>query len=579
MKFALLSVSDKTRIEFFAGALIKNGFSILSTGNTFKALRQAGLAAIEVADFTGQSELFGGRVKTLHPKIFGGILFKRTDAEDLVSARNAGIPPIDLVCVNLYPFEAVAQSGQDLAQIVENIDIGGSSLIRAAAKNYKNCLVVTSPDDYETVALAIEQGADTLEFRRALMVKAFERSASYDAFIANYFNGAFGSGDFGEKFFVSGELVRTLRYGENPHQKGALYEFDGFYSRNFIALKGEPSLNNLTDASAAVRLASAFENSVCIVKHANPCGFARAGDLVRAWQGALVCDSLSAYGGVVAVNGAVGAELARQVAQIFVEVLIAPSFSDEALEILSAKKRLKIFRLSSGAGAGVDGGVGESASESQGAGADSPGAGDHAGKSVDNQEHLPKDSARFDFKRVYGGFVLQDLDRVQESEVANAVCVTENRAGARRADLGADLSADLGLDLGADIRATSSADLKADTSADIALAWHIAAQTKSNCVVFVRAGVLLAIGMGLTSRVDAISCALKKAAGFGIDLRGAVMASEAFFPFKDAVEAVAGLGLAAIIQPGGSIRDAEVIAAANEHGIAMYFTGVRHFLH
>ncbi|GHV05200.1 bifunctional purine biosynthesis protein PurH [Campylobacterota bacterium] len=505
---ALLSVSDKRGIVEFAHELVALGFEIISTGGTLQTLKASGVAAIEVGALTGYGELFGGRVKTLHPAIHGGILYRR--GEDEAVAASKLIEPIDLVCVNLYPFKETTLRTDNFGEIVENIDIGGPAMVRSAAKNFKSVLIVTSPDDYGTVAAAIENGSDSYDFRVSLMVKAYEHTARYDATIAEYLNRRFDrAAGFAS---IGGTLVQRLRYGENPHQQGFLYEFGDFYSSHFKVLQGEASFNNLTDISSAVKIACAFDRSaICIVKHGNPCGFSLCDDLLEAWQQALLCDKLSAFGGVVAINGEVDENLAAKMNEMFIEVIVAPAFTSEAIELFALKKRLKLVQMG-------------------------------------ENNRLPNLHDTHDFKHILGGFVLQESDRVSPSEVANAETVTTLAPSETVRE-------------------------------DLAIAWQIAALTKSNCVTYVRDRSLLAIGMGMTSRVDAALAAFNKAQSMGVDLHGSAMASEAFFPFRDSIDAAAAGGVTAIVQPGGSVKDGEVIDAANEHKIAMLFTGIRHFLH
>ena len=508
---ALLSVSDKEGIVEFAKGLVELGFEIISTGGTFKKLKEAGIDVIEIDKITKFPECFEGRVKTLNPYVHGGILYKRDDKKHQEEAKELQIEGIDLVCVNLYPFKETIERTDDFDEIIENIDIGGPTMVRSAAKNFKDVLIVTDKNDYNKVLEAIKEKKDDLSFRRALMIKAFEHTASYDAMIANYMNGRFNEG-FGAKQFIVGKKVFDTRYGENPHQNGALYEFDEFFSKNFKTIKGEASFNNLTDINAAVKIATSFGDAkaVCIVKHGNPCGFAIKDTLLDSYTKALECDPVSAFGGVVAVNGVIDKELAEKMNEIFLEVIVAAGFSEDALEIFGKKKRLKLFTLGEG--------------------------------------KLLKAGDKADFKHIEGGFVYQNSDCVCDNEVINAKCVTNTQA-------------------------------TKEQMRDLEIAWKVAALTKSNCVTYVKDGALVAIGMGMTSRVDAAKCAINKAKELGLDISGAAMASEAFFPFRDSVDAAASAGVSAIIQPGGSIRDEEVIEAANEHNIAMYFTGVRHFLH
>lgn len=508
---ALLSVSDKNGIVEFAQGLAELGWEIVSTGGTYKRLRENGISVIEIDEVTKFPECFEGRVKTLNPYVHGGILYKRDDKAHAAQAQELGITGIDLVCVNLYPFKGTIERTDDFDEIIENIDIGGPTMVRSAAKNFHDVIIVTDPDDYTPVIEALKSGNDTYEFKRDLMIKAFEHTAAYDSMIANYMNSRFNGG-FGAYQFIAGKKVLQTRYGENPHQQGALYEFDDFFSKNFKQIKGEASFNNMTDINGALKIAASFGNepAVCIVKHGNPCGFAIKGDLLESYTEALKSDPVSAFGGVVAVNGIVTKELAQKMNEIFLEVIVAADFEPEAVEVFASKKRIKLF--------------------SQGS------------------RYLKQAGDRYDFKHIDGGFVYQDADRIDISEVKNAEQKSKKSA--------------------------SSQQMK-----DLEIAWKVAALTKSNCVVYVKDSAMVAVGMGMTSRVDAARCALKKADEMGLDVRGCVMASEAFFPFRDSIDAAAKAGVSAVIEPGGSIRDDEVIEAADEHSIALYFTGVRHFLH
>ncbi len=508
---ALLSVSDKSGIVDFAKGLKELGFEIISTGGTYKQIKDAGIEVTEIDEVTKFPECFDGRVKTLNPYVHGGILYKRECDTHTQEAQKLNITGIDLVCVNLYPFKETIERTEDFDEIIENIDIGGPTMVRSAAKNFNDVLIVTDSSDYTKVLEAIKEKQDTLEFRRDLMIKAFEHTAAYDSMIANYMNGRFNNG-FGAKQFIVGSKVFDTRYGENPHQNGALYEFDNFFSKHFKTLKGEASFNNLTDINGAVKIASSFrdKNAVCIVKHGNPCGFALKEALLDSYTEALKCDPISAFGGVVAVNGTVDLELAKKMNEIFLEVVIAANFTPEALEAFGKKKRLKLFSFDS--------------------------------------KKLLRANDKVDFKHIDGGFVYQNSDCICDNEVTNAKLVTKLEA-------------------------------KKEQIQDLEIAWKVAGLTKSNCVVYVKNGAMVAVGMGMTSRVDAAQCAIKKAKELGLSIEGSAMASEAFFPFRDSVDAAAAAGVKAIIQPGGSIRDNEVIESANEHGIAMYFTSVRHFLH
>lgn len=510
---ALISVSDKSGVVEFARGLKEIGYKIVSTGGTLKSLTDGGIKAKDISKFTGFAEMFDGRVKTLNPMVHGAILYKRKDKAHRNTAKEFGIKRIDLVCVNLYPFKAMIERTDDFDEIIENIDIGGPAMVRSAAKNFEDVLIVTDPADYPRVLQAIKEGKDDFGFRRDLMIKAYEHTAAYDSMIANYMNKRF-KGGFGDKLFISASKAFDTRYGENPHQKGALYEFDDFWSKNLRVIKGEPSFNNLTDINGAVKLAANFGDrpAVSIIKHANPCGFALKGTLLESYIEALKCDPVSAYGGVVALNGTVDRELALKINETYIEVLIAPKITKEAVEVFDAKKRIKLFEL-------------------------------HGGN-----EYLPKIKDVNDFRHVMGGVVVQDEDEVRDEELKNAKLMTTRAADAREL-------------------------------IDIEIAYKVAALTKSNCVVYVKDSAMVAIGMGMTSRVDAAKAAIRKAQDLGLDLRGSVLASEAFFPFRDSIDAAATVGVSAIVEPGGSMRDDEVIAAANEHGMAMYFTGFRHFLH
>lgn len=513
-KRAIVSVSDKRGVADFARGLVELGFEILSTGGTLAHLRENNINALDLSAYTGLNELFDGRVKTLHPKIHGGILYRRNNATHAKSAESSGIFPIDLVCVNLYPFKQTTNRTNDFDEIIENIDIGGPTLIRAAAKNYESVVVVVDSADYEGVLDELKRGefnsSELLEWRRNLMIKAFSHTAEYDSFIANYMNARFNGG-FGEAHFIVGKKFTTTRYGENPHQSGALYEFEDAWSKNFEILKGEASFNNFLDMNNALKIVSAFDKgAICIVKHGNPCGFAIKDNLVESYKCALACDSVSAYGGVVAINGRLDAILANAMKEVFFEVIIAREVEKEALEVFSDKKRVRIFKADSAF--------------------------------FDNCD------CKMDFRKIKGGFLLQTQDFIDKREVLEA-------------------------------RQMGKFSANDSQMADLLIAHKIAAFTKSNCIAFVKNGALVGIGMGLTSRVDAVNLAIAKAGQMGLDLKGASVASEAFFPFRDSIDLLAPCEVSAVIEPGGSIRDSEVIEAADSHKIALYFSGKRHFLH
>ena len=508
---ALISVSDKSGVVAFAKELEALGYEIVSTGGTFKLLKQEGVKAIEISEVTKFPEMFDGRVKTLNPYIHGGILHRRDLAAHVETAKEHNIIGIDLVCVNLYPFKATIQKTDDFDEIIENIDIGGPAMVRSAAKNFNDVMIVTDVADYDEVLNRVKTDTNTLKFRKDLMIKAYEHTAAYDSMIANYMNKRFNNG-FGDKQFIVGQKVFDTRYGENPHQKGALYQFDDYFTNNFKTLKGEASFNNMTDINGAIKIAAAFgkDPAVCIIKHANACGFAIKENLYDSYIEALKCDPISAFGGVVAINGELDEKLAVKINEIFTEVVIAASVTEEALKVFDSKKRIKIF--------------------------------------TQDTEFLSLANDTYDFKHIDGGFVYQESDKVDENEVKNAKQVSK-------------------------LKATDS------QMKDLEIAYKVASLTKSNCVVYVKDGAMVAIGMGMTSRVDAAECALKKAKQSGLDVTGAALASEAFFPFRDSIDAAAKAGVKAVIEPGGSIRDQEVIDAADEYGMSLYFSGTRHFLH
>jgi len=508
---ALISVSDKAGVIEFAQGLVNLGYEIISTGGTFKKLKEAGISALEISEITKFPEMFDGRVKTLNPMIHGGILHRRNLESDVETAKQHGIIGIDLVCVNLYPFKETIEKTDDFDEIIENIDIGGPAMVRSSAKNFQDVAIITNPAKYNEVLEKLKTDSLDLDYRRNLMIEAFEHTASYDSMIANYMNKRFNSG-FGEKQFIVGSKVTDTRYGENPHQKGSLYQFDNFFTKNFTTLKGEASFNNLTDINGAVKIASAFgeKPAVCIVKHGNPCGFAIKDNLFDSYKEALKSDPISAYGGVIAINGVLDKELAEEINKIFVEVIIAGKITDEAVAVFEKKKRIKLF--------------------------------------AQNSEYLKISDDSHDFKHIEGGFVFQNADKVKDDEVQNSQLVSEKKASNQE-------------------------------MLDLEIAYKLASLTKSNCVVYVKNAAIVAIGMGMTSRVDAAKCAIKKANDLGLDLNGSVLASEAFFPFRDSIDSASEVGVSAIIQPGGSIRDDEVIQASNEHNISLYLTGIRHFLH
>jgi phosphoribosylaminoimidazolecarboxamide formyltransferase/IMP cyclohydrolase len=515
---ALISVSDKTGLVEFAAALAKNGVEILSTGGSAAALRAAGVAVIEVSDHTGFPEILDGRVKTLVPQIHGGILGRRDMPAHLEQMAAHAIAPIDLVAVNLYPFEATVARGARPADCVENIDIGGPALIRAAAKNHDFVAVLTEPAQYQTVLDEIAaHGGTMLATRRLLAGQAYARTAAYDAAIAEWFAAERGE-IFPARLAVAGTLRQTLRYGENPHQQAALYitgSRPGIATARQVQGK-ELSYNNINDTDAAFECVAEFaESCVAIIKHANPCGVATAARLTDAWDMALRCDPVSAFGGIIAVNRTLDGATAEKISSIFTEVIIAPDADEEARKILAGKKRLRLL---------LTGGM--------------PQAGGHG----------------LAFRSLAGGFLAQTVDGAR-------VHAGDLRTVTKRAPTAAEQS-------------------------DLLFAFLVCKHVKSNAIVYARGGATVGIGAGQPNRIDSARIAAWKAAeaaraaGAPESLSiGSVVASDAFFPFADGLEAAIAAGATAVIQPGGSLRDAEVIAAADAANIAMVFTGLRHFRH
>lgn len=517
---ALLSVSDKSGLIELARSLAERGVQLLSTGGSAQALRQSGLQVTDVSEHTGFPEIMDGRVKTLHPKIHGGLLARRDLPEHVAAQEAHGIADIDLLVVNLYPFEAAVAKGADRDTIIENIDIGGPAMIRAASKNHDFVTVIVDPADYEGLKneLATHNGAACIDFRRRMARKAYARTAAYDAAISTWMARDLGE-PFPERMTVAGERQSLLRYGENPHQRAAFYVTDrkraGLATAKQLQGK-ELSYNNLNDTDAAFELVAEFQApTIAIIKHANPCGVASGSDLAKAYQRALACDPVSAFGGIIAANRPLDGRTAELIGKLFSEVIIAPSFSAEALAALGAKKNLRL--LETGA--------------------------------------MPDPAAEgLAFKSLAGGFLAQDRD------------------GAR----------------------TGAADLKVVTRrapsereiADLLFAFTVAKHVKSNAIVYVKDGATVGIGAGQMSRVDSSRIAAWKAAEAAKAAgeseswaKGSVVASDAFFPFADGLLAAAEAGATAVIQPGGSMRDDDVIKAADEAGLAMVFTGTRHFRH
>ena len=504
-KRALISVSDKTNIVEFAKGLEKHGFEVISTGGTYTHLKNNGVSCISIEDVTHFPEILEGRVKTLHPKIHGGLLSKRGNELHNKHVAENNIEYIDLVCVNLYPFEAtVKKEGVSEEEIIENIDIGGPSMLRSAAKNFNDVAVVTDINDYDRVLSELEQGGITYETRRALAIKVFNTTASYDAAIANYFNKK--DKLVPERLTLSYNLQDSLRYGENPHQKAYHYVQDNNESyalQNAVQLHGkEMSYNNIQDASAALDILSEFDETTCVaVKHMNPCGVATGSSVFEAYSRAYEADPVSIFGGIVAVNGKVDKETAEKMHSIFLEIILATDYDEEALEILTKKKNLRIYKLSE--------------------------------KNNNHEQQI---------KSVRGGILVQDFNDKLADEYES---VTEKKVDESQ-------------------------------QRDIEFGLKVVKHVKSNAIVVVKDGQTLGIGAGQMNRVGSCKIALEQA---GEKARGAVLASDAFFPMRDSADMAADYGIAAIVQPGGSIRDQESIDACNEKGVAMVFSKIRHFKH
>ncbi|MBO5874933.1 MAG: bifunctional phosphoribosylaminoimidazolecarboxamide formyltransferase/IMP cyclohydrolase [Alistipes sp.] len=507
---ALVSVSDKEGVVAFAQSLRRLGWEIIATGGTMKLLRDSGVEVINISDVTGFPEICDGRVKTLHPKVHGGLLARRDDESHLEALRENSIEFIDMVCVNLYPFrQTIAKPEVTMEDAVENIDIGGPSMLRSAAKNFRDVTVVCDPSDYERIIAEIEAtGNTTIETRLELSAKAYTHTAEYDACIATYMRQQAG---LNEKLFLNFDLAQTLRYGENPHQSAKFYRqsepvpFSLAFGRQ---LNGkELSYNNIQDANAALNIVREFEEPFCVgLKHMNPCGAAVGKDVFEAWTKAYEADKVSIFGGIVAVNRELDAATAEAMKPIFLEIIIAPSFSKEALEILSTKKNLRLMEV------------------------DMTRTGEKA----------------MQYVSVNGGLLTQQLD-TETLKVKEEMTVTEARPSAEQL-------------------------------ADMNFAWRIVKHVKSNAIVAVKGGCTLGVGAGQMNRVGSASIALEQAKEKGVT-EGLVLGSDGFFPFDDTVTLAAQYGVTAVVQPGGSVRDEDSINKANELGMTMAFTGMRHFKH
>ena len=507
---ALVSVSDKRGVVEFATALAEMGWEIISTSGTLAALRGSGLKVTNISDVTGFPEICEGRVKTLHPKVHGGLLARRDKEDHMAQLAENGIETIDMVCVSLYPFEAtIAKEGVTMEEAVENIDIGGPSMLRSAAKNYASVSVVCDPDDYAMVLEEIRECGNTKpETRLMLAAKAYTHTALYDSHIATYMRKAAG---MNEKLFLNFDAVQSLRYGENPHQKAAFYRSSDEVSYSVAGARQlggkELSYNNIQDANAALQIVREFSEPFCVgLKHMNPCGAGVGENIAEAWKRAYEADKVSIYGGIVAMNRPLTGEVAQMMKPIFLEIVMAPSFEPEALEVFASKKNLRLLEVK-----------------------------------MDGVKAPQKQ-----YVGVTGGLLVQDAD-MECLDITGQMCVTE--------------------------RKPSESELK-----DMNFGWKIVKHVKSNAIVVVKNGMTLGVGAGQMNRVGSAEIALEQAKAAGVT-EGLVLASDGFLPFDDTVELASKYGVVAIVQPGGSIRDEDAIKKANEKGIAMLFTGMRHFKH
>ena len=503
-KLALISVSDKTNIIEFARGIVKNGYEIIATGNTAKILAENKIDVTEISSITGFPEIFDGRVKTLHPKIFGGILFRRDNDSDIKQAIENSIEAIDIVCVNLYPFiKTAANPKSTLDDIIENIDIGGPSLVRASAKNYKFVSILTNPEQYNLFLEELNSGTISAETRIKLAVAAYSHTSNYDTHIANYLENKFSIPP--THIRVNEQISQSLRYGENPHQNAGIF---GSFEDYFSVFHGKKiSYNNILDLVAAVELCEDLGETACtIIKHNNPAGAAIGKNPFEAYIRALKCDPVSSFGGIVAFNKQVDIETAIELNKIFLEIVCAPSFSDGALEILKKKKDRRLV--------------------------------------IQKKSVLVEAKT---FRSIPGGVLAQDSDSVSLNE--NELKVVTDKSPSK------------------------------EELEDLKFAWKIAKHTKSNAIVYVKEKATLGVGAGQMSRIDSAKIAVMKAKEHGLDLTGSVAASDAFFPFADGLNEIIKCGAVSVIQPGGSVRDQEVIDAANQNKISMVFTGIRHFKH
>jgi len=512
-KKALLSVSNKEGIVEFGKVLVESGYELLSTGGTLKKLEENGVEVKKVSDFTGFPEMLDGRVKTLHPKIHGGLLSLRDNKEHQRQMKEHDLEYIDLVVVNLYPFkETIEKPGVTLEEAIENIDIGGPTMLRSAAKNYKFVTVITDPSDYSKISDELkETGETSAKTKFELAKKVFNHTAKYDTMITNYLSNLDNESEFNQFLELKYEKAYDLRYGENPHQNASFYKEIGIEedcAATAEILHGKQlSFNNIIDVDAAIEIVKEFDKpAVAIIKHTNPCGTAIAEDILTAFKDALACDPLSAFGSIIAVNKKVELDLAKEINSFFNEIVIAPEYSEEALAELMKKKNRRLLKISDL-------------------------------KRIEN-------TGKYDYKKVVGGLLIQGRD-TEDVKIEDFKVVTEKQPTKEEME-------------------------------ELYFAWKMCAKIKSNAIVLTNGTKTVGVGAGQMSRVDSAEIAVKKA---GDKAKGSVLASDAFFPFRDGVDAAVKAGVKAIVQPGGSIRDEEVIAAANEHGISMVFTAMRHFKH
>ncbi len=535
-KRALVSVSDKAGVVDFCKGLVENGFEIISTGGTAKALQQAGLKVIGISDITGFPECLDGRVKTLHPNVHAGLLAMRSNLEHMRQLESLNINTIDIVCVNLYPFKATLESGADFATCIENIDIGGPTMLRAAAKNYQDVAVIVDPADYGKVLEELKNGGVTLETKKLLQYKVFAHTAVYDSLISNYLASQLGI-TFPDEVTFAYKKAQDMRYGENPQQQAVFYNEQIIRKGSLSSAKQlwgkELSYNNINDANGALELLKEFGSTPAVVacKHANPCGVGTGESIYEAYMRAYNSDPVSVFGGILAINGTVDKDTATEINKIFIEIVMAPDYTEEALQILEAKKNIRLLKI--------------------------------------DEISTRREKSAFDMKKVYGGLLVQQYDEsLLKDENTELFSKKAEIQTTQLADGKTKTVYGLGVVTG---RAPTKEEIEA-----LMFNWKVVKHTKSNAIVIGKSGRTTGIGMGQTNRIWAAQQAISHA---GEEAKGSVMASDAFFPFADCVEECVKAGITAIIQPGGSIRDKDSVDACNAAGIAMVFVGDRHFKH